>query len=201
MRQAGDYTPEAPVCLEPANYNDILKRFEWRNPNYEDNQSLPAQLQRLAEKGIDAFLFTKYSAIPLADYVRGFYEVIGLPLPYLGSISVGSRSLPRTPKLLRTYISNEAQRLRPLLSDHEQICVVEEMTDTGRSLWYGYKIVEEAKRPKNPTHISGIAGSYYHMARHQDVDTMALTSAHADFLSEAGKHGAALLDADTPAVS
>lgn len=104
----------------------------------------------------DVFLVTANSAIPIADSIRGFYEVLGIEPPLVGYININRHFNPDN-EADTTTRDEEAKRLIEVLDGAERVCVVEEYVDLGRSL----KNAEEILRMAGAVTITAVRGRWY----------------------------------------
>lgn len=179
--------PEIPSSLRESHYADIARRMSWSSPFYETDTSFAGELVRLKNRGIEGFLFTAYSAIPLADAVRAFYEKLGMPIPWLGYINashIGRKGVEE-----KEYLKHEeARRLRPLLTDLGSVCIVEQLVNTHNTLLFAHSCVRDAT--DGAISQTDIRGKYYHGAQHADIDLESLSSTHWEFMREIGEEAA-----------
>ncbi len=161
---------------------------------YLDDASFIGELTRARNKGADAFLFTAYSAIPLADAIRGFYLYIGEELPVIDYVM--ARKVHKGEHHKAKLLSEEVPRLTGVLADCRRVCVVEQYVSTLNTLFFAHQIVAETTQ-------AGIAqddirGKYYHLVDPSDVDLEAVTSIHQEFMKEIGRKVAATMTHDRP---
>jgi hypothetical protein len=122
----------------------------------------------------DGFVVTAYSAIPVADAVRGFYDELGQPCPDIQYVNANSqnsswfysRNRPVTgPKTLSeaTHEANhqlEVNRLRPLLDGMRHVVLVDQLAASGASIRYGREILLRA----GVSSVSSMIGNWYNNA-------------------------------------
>jgi hypothetical protein len=132
------------------------------------------------------FLFTAYSAIPLTDSVRGFYDTLGEARPRMGYIRADSRtSRDNKPELAiaqQERLTIEKARLASQVHPAESICIVDEHIATRQTVRFATKILSEL----GVEHVSSIEGRWYHDANPDDIDLINLTSTHAEFMYDIG---------------
>lgn len=182
--------PPAPAKPSPENYHVVLDRLEHPDPAYTVDTSMPGHLNRLIERGIDAYLFTRFSAIPLADYVRGFYVGRGIEIPLLTHVAVGRTRGFTSNEERAEQIQQEAARLRPIIGSMHTFGLVDEYVESGATIWRCCDAIRTASDKE--ADISSIRGRYYHRTPTDEVDLGAMTSIHRDFFFEAGQRGASL---------
>lgn len=174
-------TPDTPPFLEEQYYQEV------RDLMLSDSHySFSAQIQDTYSKyEPEAYLVTAYSAIPVADAIRGFYRELGVDQPLIDYV--------RPPKGLGHFIvaKTENLRLKSLLIDITgKICVVDEYVNTGRALAQSRATIAGTGIPKED--IVSIKGRWYHNARRRDLQVDQTTSSHRNFMSRVGRDACAM---------
>lgn len=145
-----------------------------------------------------AYLMTAYSAIPIADAIRGFHEEEGAETPVLSYVRA-NRENAMYYLLSKRYIDprlyseaskaqaaasyrDEVKRLKELVSGAEHVCVVDQNVRYGATLAYAYHMLATA----GVQTISAIRGIWYHDADPKEVSLRWMTSSHKPFMHEIG---------------
>ena len=179
---------------------------------YDTDFSLASQLGEVTDQQPEALLFTAFSAIPTADIFRGIYQALGKELPVMGfvvtqpgyTITNAYRNKvyfdynpnPNRYKLTRSqkltpedqtprnlqHLEVELARLRTLLDGRQRVTIVEQYTNSGKTLHTAGCIVQlaGAAQPR------AIAGRWYHHAASSEIDINGLTSPYALALQRIG---------------
>ncbi len=165
---------------------------------YELDFSLGAQLDQLTAPGAEApeaYVFTAYSAIPIADAVRGYYEERGLPLPPFTYVNANSsHSYARynpgycqsTEAQIDTAAKNleaEAERMRETLPGVTSACIVEQYVSSGLTIRYAREILNRSGVEK----VSAVRGRWYDENAPHEVDLANVTSIHAKTMFAIGQ--------------
>lgn len=155
----------------PLPFTTYMSEFEQRNP--------------------DAIVFTMYSAIPVADSVRGYYEEKGLQLPVLARVRANTAlSSPKTTEMnggyVQTTIDFETRRLASELSG-ARVCVFDQFVSSGGTLHLAKHILQLAG--------ATVLGStdeaqWYEHTYRQDIKRKDITSIHAGFMRSVGRRAA-----------
>jgi hypothetical protein len=173
--------PDTPPYLEGQYYPEVRDLML-----SGDRYSFSTQIRNtFAEHAPEAYLVTAYSAIPVADAIRGFYQELGVDQPLVDYV--------RPPKGLGRFIVAKAEnlRLRSLLAGITgKICVVDEYINTGRAVERSKEVLVKTGVPE--TDIVSIKGKWYHNARRGDLQVDQTTSAHQDFMNSIGRDACAM---------
>lgn len=179
------------LAATPIDDEHIKDGFPWLIGESSFDRTLTSQLRHLLaqDNRPDLYLFTAKSAIPVADTFRGIFGDDNPPS--LGYIKASSKSaFPYIDQFMKppnhTSIAAhqaEVERLRKLTQTAPHVCVVEQYSDTGKTLRYAGLLLKEA----GVQTVSGIRGQWYHEARKEDVDKHGLTSTHAQFMHGVGE--------------
>jgi len=159
----------------PAVREWMLTEASYQSPSFKQ------QMVAMASRKPDAFLLTAYSAVPIADSIRGFYDTIGESVPtlhYVHANTANSRDRDRR----KAMVVQEVLRLKPLLALVETVCVVNQYHCTGGSLLMGVAIANDIGVPT----IKVIEGQWYHDVDNDDVDLDNMSSTHAELMYEIG---------------
>jgi hypothetical protein len=118
----------------------------------------------------DAYLFTAYSALPVADTIQGYYDAAGESVPQLGHIMANrkvSQPLGHTEtKEATQLIDAEIDRLTPLIGNLGSVCIVDQFVETYRTIELAENIVSRCGVPT----VSSIIGRWYRDAAIYDID-------------------------------
>ena len=168
---------------------------------YSDDSSLSRQLGQvvLAPSSLEpnlvsppeGIVLTAFSAIPVADSVRGFYQELDYDFPTLEPIYANSRLSHdhyynrSTPDGLATE-AREIARLRALFAGAEHVSVIDQLVSSGYTISYAAQLLHAAGVKK----VSTIRGYWYSQASPSDVSIEPLTSTHAPFMTLVGHQAA-----------
>ncbi len=132
----------------------------------------------------DLYLFTAYSAVPVADAVRGFHEAAGWSTPDLGYIQADSRlSKWFSDGRAKSVSAAESERLAALTDGKEHVCVVDQHVSSGMTLVYAGHLLQNA----GVEAASAIRGyGWYQDAHSWGVDLQGVTSHWHDSMNEIG---------------
>lgn len=173
--------PDTPPYLEGQYYPEVRDLML-----SGDRYSFSTQIRNtFAEHAPEAYLVTAYSAIPVADSIRGFYQELGVDQPLVDYVLAQ--------KGLRRFATSRAEnlRLKNLLSDiGGKVCIVDEYTVTGATVDRSRKALVRAG--VNETDIVSIKGKWYHNARRGDLQVDQATSVHRDFMNSIGRDACAM---------
>jgi hypothetical protein len=179
--------------LEAASYDSIRDRMVYQHPHALDiyvgglQPSFTDQMARVRSRGEpDAFLVTTNSAVPVADTIRGYYDALDIPHPYIGYVRadhVGSLTTYRAGR-----VQNESIRLQPLLAGFTRVCTVEQFVSRKVSLMLAREILQRVGIESMPEFSES---NWYHDARADDIDLDGITSIHQPFMYEVGQLAAA----------
>lgn len=166
--------------------------------------SLARQLAAVSLDAIDhAYVFTAFSAIPVADTIRGLHDELGFPPPRLTYIDVKPRTstgsdmrysldrllgiVPKDKEQSEALVE-ETARLKKALYGISVVSVIDQYTCTGATLQVSKCLLEMA----GINDVIGIAGRWYHDASVQGIDIRNLTSVFAQPMHSTGTKLAAL---------
>lgn len=150
-----------------------------------------------------AYVFTAFSAIPVADTIRGLHDELGLPPPRLTYIDVKPQTstgsdlryildrwlniVPRNNEEVES-LTQETARLKKALGDIGAVTIIDQYTCTGATLQASKYLLGLAGIKE----VTGIAGRWYHGASVQGIDIRNLTSVFAQPMHSTGTKLAAL---------
>jgi hypothetical protein len=114
-----------------------LSILDWEAPSKQNNRvcgSLSYFLARLKNQGIkpDAFLFTVFSAIPVVDAIKAYYEELGQPPPELVP-ALGKRPVYRYSKILKQQIANRESFLGSSVAG-ATVAIIDQYVDKGETV-------------------------------------------------------------------
>jgi hypothetical protein len=124
------------------------------------------------------YLFTRYSAIPLADAVRGLHDQLGLAEPKVNTIDVHPKraSYFQTNKQLIEPDREEADRLAGLIEGANNVVIFDEFVALAKTIRLAGEIVDYAIRSINaPASCYAVLGKWYADirpidTRHEDAE-------------------------------
>lgn len=153
---------------------------------FEFDASFSRQLRTvLADRQPDMFVFTAYSAIPVADSVRGYYEALGVPCPRLGTVlAQRDHSQPfyrDYGQRMRETDENEIARLAASVAG-ANVCLIDQYVRTGRTVAYAAQLLLQARAEQ----VTAVHGCWYHEVEHSEVDSWAISSDHSQFMHSVG---------------
>lgn len=139
-----------------------------------DDKSFRSQMHRVFPEAPDAFLFTAYSAVPVADSVRGFYAAAGDPTPAINFINA-NRDASRHPgsEKYTTRVDYESKRLEAFLDGCNKVCIVDQFVYTGRTI----KLASEIIGTAGVEVVCLMKGNWYQDTWNSDIDLVDVTSA------------------------
>ncbi|MDB5175168.1 MAG: hypothetical protein JWM81_26 [Candidatus Saccharibacteria bacterium] len=184
------YIHAAAAMLAEPNYLRIEEKMLLHGENLlVDDRPVGSSLfaTRMAEvtsEPVDAFLFTADSAIPVADAVRGYYEVLDEDLPYLGYVAANRKTsrLSTVPRI--RHVVQEAARLRRELKGAKRVVVVDQFKNTGITLNQAQVI---ARTATSNAEVIPIAGRWYEQTSRNDVMKSGMSSVHSAFMFTIGR--------------
>lgn len=135
----------------------------------------------------DAYILTAYSAIPLADAFRGYYQELGVDTPLITYVHASSSQ--RNKSIDPNVFDHEVARLQEELKDCDSPCIVDEYTNRGITISRAIKIIAASG---NYASIHTIEGQWYHNASRVGIDLGQVSSTHASFMHEIGRKAAIL---------
>lgn len=119
----------------------------------------------------EAVAFTLYSAVPVADTIRGVYEAAGIEAPLL--LGVECNGVERLWHMNNPATREaEVKRLSRVLDGRHAVTIIDEYVMNGSSVLHAHDLLSEA----GATDISTIAGRWYEDAGHVDVNGKDLSS-------------------------
>ena len=163
--------------LKPEEYPGVR---EWMLTAGYKSRSFTERMAETVPRKPGAYLLTAYSAVPIADSIRGYYDATGQTLPALHYVHANTTT-SRDKQLRKAFIAAEIARLEPLLSCVESVCVVNQYRCTGGSVQMAAAIAHTIV----PT-IYVMEGQWYHDVDNQDVDLKHMTSVHAELMYDIG---------------
>lgn len=164
--------------LKPEEYPGVK---HWMlNPGY-NSRSFTERMAEMIPRQPDAYILTAYSAVPIADSIRGYYDTIGQPVPELHYVHANTAN-SRDKLQRKAAVAEEIVRLQPLFSSVESVCVVNQYRCTGGSVQMAATIA----RKIGVSTIHVMEGQWYHDADNEDVDLKHMTSTHAELMYEIG---------------
>jgi hypothetical protein len=173
--------PDTPPRLDEQHYKEVQHLML-----SDDHYSFATQIKDTFTKhGPEAYLVTAYSAIPIADSIRGFYEELGIDQPLVDYVLA--------PKGLSRFVIARAERLRlkNLLKEITgKVCVVDEYTVTGQTVARSRKSLIGAGISE--TDVVSIKGKWYHSALRHDLQVDQVTSVHRDYMNSIGRDACTL---------
>jgi adenine/guanine phosphoribosyltransferase-like PRPP-binding protein len=184
------YTHPAPYELSEHNYLQVEeKMLLYGEPIFINEQPAGSSIfaTRMAEvtsQPVDAFLFTASSAIPVADAVRGYYEVLDEKMPHLGFVKANRESSRLTDLAQDIHIQQEAARLRKDLQGAQRVVVIDQFKYTGSTLNQAQMIVRSATADAE---VIPITGRWYEQSRPEEVMVGEMSSAHSKFMLTVGR--------------
>lgn len=133
----------------------------------------------------DLFLLTYKSAIPVADAIRGYYEVLEQPEPIISFVrpfkeqnTDGSSN--------EKLIENEITRLEQLVQHVANVCVVDQFVSTGNTIKRARNLIDQAAGGETTGTV--IRGDWYGQANQiGPTQIEQMTSKHADFMRRIGQ--------------
>jgi hypothetical protein len=150
----------------------------------------------------DAYAVTLKSAVPVADAIRGFYEVLDRDCPPIIGLETNSSS-SFSYYNLRGFTSDlsreQKDHIRSLaarFSGAEHIAIVDQYVASGRTVLFGAHLLHSA----GVQNVSAMRGQWYSDALNFNVDTHNLTAANADhqaFMRGMGRLAAHTIDLRT----
>jgi hypothetical protein len=139
----------------------------------------------------DIVLFTARSAIPVADAVRGSFEVCGKPVPKLGVINCGGQAQIEHRADVLTEI-REIKRLKSLVAGAEKVLVVEQFVHFGHGINHAKRLLLEAGVQEG-THIRFMEGRWYHDIGDLPFNSNKVTSDAKKGMKQIGRKAVTLL--------
>jgi hypothetical protein len=200
---------ETPDLLSQATYPLVEDLMVTQNPRhsivapYRIPRSFTDQIAQIAPQDPDAYLVTAYSAVPVADAIRGYHDTLGLDPPYIGYI-MANRRLSRA-WVLQHHMSREALqapyedrnpldviddeigRLRVQLAGMNRVSVVEQYVNKRQTLYLAHSILRKAGITQT---VSFEYSNWYHHAERFGMDLEGVTSSHAAFMRQIGNKAA-----------
>lgn len=149
----------------------------------------------------EVILMTAFSAIPVADAIRGFYEELDAITPLLGHIQASSAtahayySTHGDPNYVAYTLNGnhqhesfaaEVKRLKPLVEGSSHVTIVDQFVGSGKTITYGAQLLLNAGAKK----VSAIRGDWYVQAGRSDIDMSSISSRHAPFMASIGRKAA-----------
>ncbi len=190
-----------PAKLAPEAYGQVEKCMLEQPPNpmlmsWTGKGNFPRtfhglidELTALEKPAPDIYVLTAYSAIPLADALRGYYEELGLDTPYITYINAFSHRNSNRLKLSAMMRKTEVERLEVVLSESSAPCVVDEYKNSGNTVYFAREMISDSGEFET---IHTIEGQWYHGAYKDDINLQEMTSSHAAFMYETGRKAAIL---------
>ncbi len=179
----------AAEVLEPETYQFIEQDIVGGNQSRPAHTTLwfkfviDAALKSESEQLPDAVLLTANSAVPLADTIRAFYKAQQQPEPIITYVAA-NRSLAYDTAHEAKNIDSEVRRLKPILENTDHTAVIDQYVGFRGTLQFATKIAQHAV-PED-TLVTPMAGNWYHDALAHEVDLLAMTSSHANFMYRVG---------------
>jgi hypothetical protein len=133
-------------------------------------------------EGADAVICTAFSAVPVADAVRGYFEEKGTASPLLGYVHTKFRCDDSWYRSRPFDRDAEVTRLKPILDGITSAVIIDELKCNGDALNIGRDILLAA----GVRSVTYMPGRWYIQAYHPEVDLDKVTSVHADFFKEIG---------------
>ena len=138
-----------------------------------DNQPVP-----------DVIALTMYSAIPLADTLRGIFKEAGLHLPVLVGIKA-NRVMAHIDNVAHDFpvITEEVKRVSRVIEGAKNAVVIDQYSYKGNTIRFGKELLLRSGIER----CDMIAGLWYQSARIADVQTVALTSNYSKQMEDIGR--------------
>jgi len=133
----------------------------------------------------DAYLLTAYSAVPIADSLRGFYASLGQQVPQLHYVRADT-STSREVDLRRIRVADEVARLKPLLTGMTRVCIIDQYHATCKTSGMAIEIAKQCGIHQ----VFSIVENWYQNADRDDIDLVNMTSIHALFMNYIGRQAA-----------
>ncbi len=145
------------------------------------NPSFAQAMVELLPKDPQAILLTAYSAVPLADSVRGYYEEVEVEAPLIDYIHA-----PRPYKVFSRLIGVKIDRLRlssRLRQAMGHVTVIDEYSSSG----YTLELAKHQLESIGVEQVTTIGGRWYEDAHQGDIDLDSVSSVHAPFMHAIGR--------------
>ena len=199
VHQAGQ--PSAALTVTPEVTPRDVEVIDERAHNHSFTEQLQQLLHRpdtLAPQLTppDAYLLTDSSAIPIADSLRGLFDVQQSVHPLLGTIKAPKELRSRywgqkSPQTFNRADGHEINRLEALLSGAAHVAIIEEVVFSGYSLAYACRLAFAA----GVRNVSVVRGYWYTHVSQGDVYHQAISSRHRDAMYDIGRTAARLMSA------
>lgn len=195
------------IELAPTTYGQVAEHMLFQQPNtpsaflkgdqlgnlhekgidFGSDFSFSRQIREAEQSGVDTFALTAYSAVPVADAIRGYYHGRRAQEPIITYIHTPNKwyyaMLAKAGKRYR-LAQDDIGDLEAHTADSANICIVEQYIHSGFSL----QIAAQALRAVGHTSLSGICGLWYDSVDQREaIDISAMTSSHSAFMQRVGK--------------
>jgi hypothetical protein len=139
----------------------------------------------------DVYALTAFSAIPIADAVRGFYARIGMPCPAFVPVAAHNRSsrdyfaTASDGPYRKARHTENASFLRPYVEGAKHVAVIDQYVGTGNTITYAAHLLLAAGAES----VTAIRGNWYEQITEtldSGIDVRRMTSRHAGFMLSIG---------------
>lgn len=132
----------------------------------------------------DAVICTAYSAVPVADAVRGYFEERGEKPPYIGYVrtSFKPEGGVYTPRDLESF-NMETERMNKEIDGIHSAVIIDQLVCSRAAINVGRHVLLAA----GASSVDQMTGRWYIQAYHPEVTLEKTTSTHAEFMREVGR--------------
>lgn len=165
-------------------------------PQDPDTYTLVAGLDKLVhttdngvKPSVDAIGFTAMSAVPIADTIRGLFEVLGMPTPTLFTLLCNKNTAmmwKRSPGIRTSEVDRLAKDLHGMTS----ATIIDQYVFMGTTLRHATSIVHDVGIPT----VQTLPGRWYYnaMPARTEINLDTLTSKYSDTFKRIGRKLAAI---------
>ena len=176
--------PNARSALQEIHQTTTLDDLNAAAYDYSLQRQLTDVSQTTNTPEPDCYLFTAYSAIPVADAIRGFYNRRSMSIPILGYVHANRETSREYSDEHDKVDTSEVLRLRRLIQGLRHVCVIDQYCSTKATVLQASHMALAAGAQR----VSAIQGKWYEdLTIGEAPDLAQLTSSHAPFFQAIGQ--------------